>query len=299
MDATDVGTILRDHERAQSRANRYSQSQAGDYFVRLLPPILDPTNPQPRPAWRECGKHYDFDILREAPGTRPGSVWCPQACFGLPCFADHVNEALFRKAQGSDGTINENLLKQAKSTSTAPRFLANVLPVTAGNELLQGLGPKVLEFGVQVVIQFRSLFKDWPELTHPLNGNVIGLTYMRDRGVSLKHVRATTVRGPLPYDRWVEERHDLDAYLRQECPSPEEMKAFFIRAAAPTDGHVGTPAAAPDPVVPAVPVSPAPAPAAAAPAPTGPTDINTLLKLVSDGVITPAQMAEALQKQAS
>jgi hypothetical protein len=227
-DSTDIGQIINDHEQAQARASRYSQKEPGDYYVRLLPPIV--TAPGERkPAWREFGRHYDFGLLRGMPGTDPRDVICLHLTFRQQCLSCQVNEQLFRQAYGSDGKANTDLLDKAKQTRPAVRFVANVLPVTARNTAIEGSIPKTWEFGMPIVRQLRAIFADYraTPITHPTNGFVLCVTYAKDKYTSAKYVRHTPISGPLPYRAWAEERHDLDAYVANQAPTPEQLRDYF------------------------------------------------------------------------
>jgi hypothetical protein len=237
-DCTDVGQVLLDYERDQSSRKLFKPKNPGDYYFRVLPPVVPPG--QKAPYYRMFGRHYDFQRLVQNTSA-PYSAICRAKTFNQDCFACMINERI--QTVLPNGQVHEELEKFKFATKAKERFLLNILEVTPNNQL-KGNEPQLWEVPKNIRDQIQSIFAMWHQkgklITSPSDGFVLKVSYTASgRWVKADNVQPTLTSGPLPLPSWREGRIDFAKCLEMESLTNEQMKALYQSSGG---GAAGNPA---------------------------------------------------------
>lgn len=228
-DCTDVGQVLSDYERDQSSRKLFKPKNPGDYYFRVLPPVVAPG--QKAPYYRVFGRHYEFQRLVQNTSA-PYSAICRAKTFNQDCFACMINDRI--QTVLPNGQVNDELEKFKFSTKAKDRFLLNILEVTPNNQL-KGNEPQLWEVPKNIRDQIQSIFAMWHQkgklITSPTDGFVLKVSFMSSgRWVKADNVQPTLTSGPLPLAGWREGRTDFTKCLEMESLTNEQMKALYQSA---------------------------------------------------------------------
>jgi hypothetical protein len=212
--------ILAAADKVSAGRSRFAPKEPAEYLIRMLPPP-----PGQEHAFRAFGLHYDPSLL---PGCLElgdkMSVICVKMTYGEDCPLCKIVERLYAKAKvQTNPEVKKQLFQLAGKTRARARFVINIVWVDQPNR-----GVLTWEMSDEIFPTFATLSKRWGMVDDPEEGQVLSVTFKKSGDWNKPSPPSPTGdKSPIPYARWAEELHDLDAYVQSRFMPPSEIIALI------------------------------------------------------------------------
>ncbi len=255
----DMGAVMQDYERTQTDKAIFKPGDAGNKYLRILPPRADAkVGLYFVPFWI----HWGLDKLNPVGFGDVRHTVCRAKTYREACPVCDIHNALRARVFGTGAQPTEEEKDLEYDIRPKERFAMNIVNMDKPEDgVMIWSVPKKPTMNA-----IRGVFNEWGDVCHPETGRVLKVTFEKGKfGVVCESVQATPKSDPIVVPNWWEHMHDLDAFVSGMAMPLDELRERLMRGREPETTHPAPAAAAPPPA--AAPTTP-PASVAVAPPPT-------------------------------
>ena len=207
-DLVDAAAVAEDLAKAAFTANRFAPREPGTVRLRILTPVKYKTDDGL--YYKNFGLHYNCNLIGPSYQEK-SALLCEQLSYSKSCLLCTARGEVKFLAGRSNPSVRQRLDQTARLLKPRPRAVMNVLHLDALER-----GVLTWEIGEEPHSILRGLFQDYPRLVHPKHGHDLKVTFNKKFNyVTVTGVLPSRTPTPVTYPQWIEEQHDLTAYMQR------------------------------------------------------------------------------------